>query len=256
MSNFENFVLLNETNNVNMNCLPIDLKSIPKKYRLVCINTHVMDTLTTSLTQAIAGSLLGAIITRSASLILPTILVYTGITLIPLLSKFDAKDFSLVPKDLNEPFNSTDDAYKVKIVSINDGIVQDIYNSARDDTNNDEKGNFILIKHEFQDHTFYSLYSRLKHRSITVKVGDRVSKGQHIANMGNTGSEKTWLSMHFEMNLIPYFVGKFTENFEPHKYAPINIKELNSGSDMFKKVINKTLETNNNGSIDNFCFLT
>lgn len=45
-------------------------------------------------------------------------------------------------------------------------------------------GNYIKIKHT---DGFYTLYAHLKYDSVQVNVGDHVTQGQYIANMGRTG---------------------------------------------------------------------
>lgn len=258
MNLFENYLLLHEKVN-NTNCLPIDLSSVPKKHRLLCIDSHAITLIGKSIATSAISSAIGALITRSTSLILPTIIVMAGITLIPVLSKFDAKDFRLVPRDLSEDFDSSDDGYKVKIVSVNDGVVETIHKSVRDDDISHITGNFILIKHNILGNEYYSFYSRLKHDSILVKKGNKVKRGQHIANMGNTGNEDSLITLHFELNLVPFVLGKFTENFEPHKYSALPLFQIMSGSGenpTFENFINNKLEINDKGNIDNCCFLT
>ena len=56
-------------------------------------------------------------------------------------------------------------------------------------------GNYVKIKH---DNGYYTLYAHLKYNSVTVKVGDRVLKGQVIGYMGNTGYSKG-AHLHFEV---------------------------------------------------------
>lgn len=56
-------------------------------------------------------------------------------------------------------------------------------------------GNSITIKH---DNGFYSFYAHLQDKSITVSVGSKVSKGQKIGVMGNTGNS-TGKHLHFEI---------------------------------------------------------
>jgi biotin carboxyl carrier protein len=48
----------------------------------------------------------------------------------------------------------------------------------------DKRGNVVVIDHGDGE---FSVYSHLKHRSITVKIGDRVKAGQKIAEVGNSG---------------------------------------------------------------------
>lgn len=45
-------------------------------------------------------------------------------------------------------------------------------------------GNYVKIRH---DDGYYTLYGHIKYKSIPVKVGDRVKRGQRIGYMGNTG---------------------------------------------------------------------
>ena len=45
-------------------------------------------------------------------------------------------------------------------------------------------GNYVKIKHT---NGYYTLYAHLKYGSVSVKVGDKVKKGQVIGYMGNTG---------------------------------------------------------------------
>ena len=53
-------------------------------------------------------------------------------------------------------------------------------------------GNLIIIKHNDR---FFSAYAH--NRKLLVKEGDRVRAGQRIAEMGNTGTDRTML--HFEI---------------------------------------------------------
>ena len=45
-------------------------------------------------------------------------------------------------------------------------------------------GNYVKIKH---DNGYYTLYAHLKYGTVIVKKGDRVTKGQVLGYMGNTG---------------------------------------------------------------------
>lgn len=69
MNLFENYVLLHEKANA-MNCLPIDLSSVPNKYRLLCIDTHAINLIGKSIVGAAVSAAIGALITRSTQLIL------------------------------------------------------------------------------------------------------------------------------------------------------------------------------------------
>lgn len=75
--------------------------------------------------------------------------------------------------------------YDSNILSANNGIVID----ARDNCNNQgsycngRRGNYIVIKHDISN--YYTVYMHLN--KIYVSVGDKVSGGDVIASMGNTG---------------------------------------------------------------------
>lgn len=56
-------------------------------------------------------------------------------------------------------------------------------------------GNYVKIKH---DNGMYTLYAHMKYGSIEVKVGQRVSKGQVLGYMGNTGYS-FGAHLHFEV---------------------------------------------------------
>ena len=56
-------------------------------------------------------------------------------------------------------------------------------------------GNYVKIKH---DNGMYTLYAHMKYGSVEVKVGQRVSRGQVIGYMGNTGYS-FGAHLHFEV---------------------------------------------------------
>lgn len=56
-------------------------------------------------------------------------------------------------------------------------------------------GNYILIRHADNE---YGLYAHLKPQSICVNVGDRVQRGQVIAQCGNSGNS-TEPHLHFQL---------------------------------------------------------
>lgn len=55
-------------------------------------------------------------------------------------------------------------------------------------------GNYVKIKHN----GYYTLYAHMKYNSVTVRVGQKVSKGQVIGYMGNTG-HSFGAHLHFEV---------------------------------------------------------
>lgn len=55
-------------------------------------------------------------------------------------------------------------------------------------------GNYVKIKHD----GYYTLYAHIKYNSVTVKVGQKVLRGQVIGYMGNTG-HSFGAHLHFEV---------------------------------------------------------
>ncbi len=75
-----------------------------------------------------------------------------------------------------------------QIIATGDGIIVE----ATFDKEN-KKGNYVVIKH---NNTFTTFYSHMK--SISVKAGDKVTKGQVIGYIGNTGTS-TGPHLHYEV---------------------------------------------------------
>ena len=84
--------------------------------------------------------------------------------------------------------------YNTPVYAINDGVVQYI-------DSNDSCGNYIWIKHEFDDCDMWSRYLHLKDNSIVVKEGQKVTRGQKIATMGGTYGYAVHL--HYELWKVP-----------------------------------------------------
>lgn len=60
-------------------------------------------------------------------------------------------------------------------------------------------GNIIVIKHQAGDIAEFSSYGHLKAASVAVAVGDRVTRGQIIAGVGDTGDSAA-VHLHFQIN--------------------------------------------------------
>jgi murein DD-endopeptidase MepM/ murein hydrolase activator NlpD len=63
-------------------------------------------------------------------------------------------------------------------------------------------GNYIVIEHRWSGSPFYSLYGHLK--SLDVKTGRRVARGEHIGQMGYTGAglNQERAHVHLELNMM------------------------------------------------------
>jgi hypothetical protein len=57
-------------------------------------------------------------------------------------------------------------------------------------------GNYIVIKHSGNE---YSSYLHLRENSVRVKEGETIKRGQHIADVGNTG-DSYGAHLHFQVN--------------------------------------------------------
>lgn len=87
--------------------------------------------------------------------------------------------------------------YNTPVYAINDGVVMYVDKT----TGNNNAGNYIWIKHEFNDYALWSRYCHLKDNSTLVKIGQKVIRGQQIATMGGTFGYAVHL--HFEMWKTP-----------------------------------------------------
>ena len=131
--------------------------------------------------------------------------------------------------------------YNTPVYAINDGVVMYVDKT----TGNNNAGNYIWIKHEFNDYALWSRYCHLKDNSTLVKVGQKVTRGQQIANMGGTYGYATHL--HFEMWKTPK---NWTFNWNDRsKYLanPLNFtlafEDQSIGTCELSKVITRVLGT-------------
>jgi len=85
---------------------------------------------------------------------------------------------------------------KDTVIAHSDGVVVLVQTGMKNEigsTGNRSYGNFIKIKH---DDGYYTLYAHLE--SVYVRNGERVSRGQKIGFMGNTGNAYG-VHLHFEV---------------------------------------------------------
>lgn len=82
------------------------------------------------------------------------------------------------------------------IVAHSEGtVVEYRTNYATTDKSGNSYGNYVKIKH---DGGYYTLYAHMQYKSVAVKTGDKVKKGQIIGYMGNTG-HSNGAHLHFEV---------------------------------------------------------
>jgi len=90
--------------------------------------------------------------------------------------------------------NSVDD-----VIAFSDGTVEIVVNTVignhKGSRGTASYGNFVKIRH---DNGMKTLYAHMEYGSISVKAGDRVTKGQKIGRMGDTGNAYG-VHLHFEV---------------------------------------------------------
>lgn len=108
----------------------------------------------------------------------------------PITSPFGYRDIGIGTNDhLGTDFGGS--AGDPIFATMSGQVVKSQYDSSR--------GNYVIIKH-----TFDQYYSTYQHNSSNlVSVGDQVSQGQRIANMGTTG-DSTGVHLHFAISTTPY----------------------------------------------------
>lgn len=80
------------------------------------------------------------------------------------------------------------------IVAHSDGVVV-AYRNNCNCFENGSYGNYVKIKH---DNGYYTLYAHMAYNTVRVTTGNRVSKGQFLGYMGNTGMSYGG-HLHFEV---------------------------------------------------------
>ena len=119
------------------------------------------------------------------------------------------------------------------IVAHSDGtVVQARNNYATNDKSGGSYGNYVLIKHT---NGYYTLYAHMKYNSVTVKVGQKVKKGQTIGYMGNTGYA-FGAHLHFEVR------DKNNIMIDPTKYINADLPSASSNNSV-KYQVGKVYKT-------------
>lgn len=260
MSYFSQNTLLLEKKNLSLHSLPVETKNNPPNTKMLMINHHILNGLELSIPLGVFIGSLGFLL--SGTFLLPFILSQI-LFLSPLSTQAAARDFLLI----NKQGNYHNDMHNTKILAINDGIVETISNVVKSKNIESVKDatqfeNFIVISHE--DRSYFSLYSHLLYNSMKVSVGDKVSRGQYIANVGNTTIFTEHL--HFELaythptKLIGGIgVLKTLSGFENHYNIPLSWKEYliqSSGlEEVLKLHFNDKFILNRSGMLDNFAYI-
>lgn len=186
------------------NKLPIDTTKLPKNTHMLCINTH----LTNSLLGVLSGSIISSIYLLKHNIFSLTRLTKMTMAMIKctilstLTEQYDARDLAVVKINDDGTFKMLNKTPDIDVLACNDGAVVITHETVFNQRGFASKitkylssyGNYIVIRH---NHCF-SLYAHLKYGSIKVKEGDIVKQGDKIAIMGNTGNSSA-PHLHFEM---------------------------------------------------------
>ena len=86
-------------------------------------------------------------------------------------------------------------------------------------------GNIVVIRHEMGGATEYSAYGHLKPGSVRVKVGDHVTQGATIGEIGDTGDTPV-VHLHFQINAGP---DPFSSRSLPFAFSDL---EMGSGGEL------------------------
>lgn len=84
-----------------------------------------------------------------------------------------------------DPSMPEDSGRNPRLYAMADGIVIGIVNSHSDEPDMNGYGNTITIRYPSEG--YVSLYAHIKKDSFLVKVGDKVTQGQPVCRMGNSG---------------------------------------------------------------------
>ena len=108
------------------------------------------------------------------------------------------------------------------IVAHSDGTVIQVINDCTGNTPNDSNnpGNMVKIDH---DNGYYTRYLHLAHGTVNVSMGQRVSKGQVLGYMGNTGYSFGG-HLHFE-------VWRGSSRIDPTVYLEDDLPEIDEDED-------------------------
>ena len=84
-----------------------------------------------------------------------------------------------------DPSMPEDSGRNPRLYAMADGVVVTIVNSHPDDPDMEGYGNYIVIR--YPNEGYVSLFAHIKKNSFFVKVGDKVTQGQPVCRMGNSG---------------------------------------------------------------------
>jgi murein DD-endopeptidase MepM/ murein hydrolase activator NlpD len=100
-------------------------------------------------------------------------------------------------------------AFGQELLAPADGVVTYVVDGVHDNTPGEMNrmyaaGNLVIIKHAEGE---YSLLAHFKQRSIRVKVGDKVMRGQLLGLCGNSGNSSE-AHLHYQLQNAPFFANE------------------------------------------------
>ena len=127
-------------------------------------------------------------------------------------SKYGKREYTYRGKRVKDFHNGIDLIGGLEIVAAADGEVVSTRNEGKQYGN----GCYVRIKHS---NGLYTLYYHLKSGSVTVKKGQKVTKGQVIGIIGKTG-KATGVHLHYQIDK-----GSSASAIDPTEYV-LNGKEI------------------------------
>lgn len=260
-------ILLESVSNQNRYAIPVDLSKVNRNQIMCCANTHLFNLAMNIVGVTALNVLLVHTILRSLEGLSSTIKWGLGLGALlaipPAIEQVFARDFVVFDKDdVRRKIKAKQDITlqtaveseaiaNLPILSVDKGIV---VISDRLPT----YGNVVMIKHSDR---CYSAYGHMPTGGRLVKQGDKVTKGQKIGLVGDTGNS-SGPHLHFEMTYTDptkiIGIGKPLENFENHRIIDLSLCDITTQGFNPDHLLNpeKYWTLNTSGSISSWCLMT
>ena len=235
-------------NSTKTKILPVDVSKFHKKdVRVIAFNPHVGKAAISTVSKV------GKNVFRSIKDEKKDINFLNFFDVIGLYIQHGSSIFALDIAAVDENQTLTNDLDLFPVVSCDDGIVYETIDRVkllRLSDNLDEAGICIVIQHS---KFTYTLYAHLKADSILVKKGDKVKRGQKIAEVGLTGNTSI-AHLHFETT--DGMFGEPHRNFLPYKSTDIGGYLHALSKDKFKEKFHEKMKMNEGGTLPSAFFIT
>jgi murein DD-endopeptidase MepM/ murein hydrolase activator NlpD len=116
-------------------------------------------------------------------------------------------------------------SYMTPVMAFADGTVVNVIDGHSNSSSSPSYGNIVSIKHRIievngKEITLYSHYFHLTPGSIKVKIGDKVSAGQVIAGVGQSG-KATGYHLHFVTSKYARTYSGWSATYDPNNWIYI-----------------------------------